>query len=356
LAQAIFAHIEVIDRNRPSVALNTTMASRVVATVLFAAACASGLIENTWGPDDSVHALDSVISAVNDIASNPHLTPEKLARAKAVAADVKADVEAVESGKLSKDEGKAKVSAAITEMTSFSAEISKGLNLDGDVSGKKAKLDDLEKQLAGKKAELAKDENMIKLVTLKKQLMEKKMMLQKLLDQKAAAAQNHKGDEAEAKATNDMVQQLVGMAKGLKVNSTKNSTTKSDGKQDLPASLKTILASVTARRKDVQASLAKMELQDKMSEAALEMTIDKPVPTQGKDDALLKSKSMLMRLKKEEHRKFAKAQAVKRLEVAELKDAEDSIEARDVNKLQKALSKIESEGKALQTKAGKFLY
>jgi len=61
---------------------------------------ALGLDENVWAPTDSVHALDGVISAVNQIVSNPHLSATNLAKAKTVAEDIKADIEAVEGGKL----------------------------------------------------------------------------------------------------------------------------------------------------------------------------------------------------------------------------------------------------------------
>merc|ERR1719510_345465 len=94
-----------------------------VASILLLLAAASATVEDAWGPPESVHALDAVIVAVNKIVAMPHLTPEKLARAKVVAADVKSNIEAVEGGKLSKQEANKKIASAIKELTSFQSEM-----------------------------------------------------------------------------------------------------------------------------------------------------------------------------------------------------------------------------------------
>jgi len=301
---------------------------------------ASSLDEGTWGPSDSVHALDAVITAVDNIAKNPHLTPSSLAEAKHVAEDVKGDIEAVENGKLTKAQAHEKVGAAMKELTAFAANLTK-------VSSNLDRVSMLKKQLAEKKAELAKDENMLKIFKLKKELAEKKLMLQKLINQKASAENSHKADQEEVAKTSAMVKDLVAMAKNLRgANSTK----------ELPAPLKAVLATVQARDHAVSDALAKMDAEEKKSEASLDAAMQKQMPTKGKGDALAKGQSMLKLLKTQEHRQFAKARALKQIELKELKDAEASIEKGDIAGVQKVVIKMQQESQKLQAKTGNFLY
>jgi len=247
-----------------------------------------------------------------------------------LAADVKADIEAVEGGNLTKAQAHDKVGAAIKELTAFETQLAKPPPMD---AARAQKIAELEKKLAEKKGELAKDENMIKLFKLKKELAEKRLRLQGLLDSKKNQEKNSKANQAEAAKTNDMVKSLVSMAKnsGLK------------GKQEMPAPMKAILASVESQRVSVADDLKKMEAEEKAGEAKIDGALGKGADAQ--------SQGMLKRLKKEQHRKFAKDQALKRIELNELKDAEASVESGDLAALQKTLAKIEQEGKALQAKA-----
>eukprot|EP00929_Paragymnodinium_shiwhaense_P070661 TRINITY_DN3579_c0_g1_i1.p1 TRINITY_DN3579_c0_g1~~TRINITY_DN3579_c0_g1_i1.p1 ORF type:complete len:320 (-),score=181.00 TRINITY_DN3579_c0_g1_i1:94-1053(-) len=303
---------------------------------------ALGFDEGVWTPNDSVHALDGVITAVNSLVSNPHLSAVNLAKAKKVAEDVKADIEAVEGGKLSKQQAHEKVGAAMKELMSFQTQLMQPAA--GAAAGDKAaKLANLEKELEAKKAELAKAENMLKLMKLKKALAEKKLKLQKLIDQKNAAKKS--GDEAQAEAakTNEMVKALSTAVADMK-----------DTKKDSKAELKTVLATVHARKEEVSTSIANMEAMEKKAEGEMESVIKAQMPGgAGKGDE--KAKAMLKQLKAEEHRKFAKVEAVKKLQLNELKDAEASIEKHDVAALERTLDKMEKDAKTLQSKSGKFL-
>jgi len=301
---------------------------------------ASSLDESMWGPSDSVHALDAVVAAVDKVVKNPHLSPERLAEAKRVAEDVKGDVEAVENGKLTKAQAHEKVGAAIKELTAFEANLTK-------VSSGLDKIAMLKKQLAEKKAELAKDENLMKLFKLKKELAEKKLMLQKLINQKADSENSNKADQEEVAKTSAMVKDLVAMAKNLRGG---------NSKQELPAPLKAVLATVQARDHAVSDALAKIDAEQKKSEASLDAAMQKQMPTKGKGDALAKGQSMLKLLKTQERRQFAKARALKQIELKELKDAEASIEKGDITGLLKVLVKIQQESQKLQAKSGNFLY
>jgi hypothetical protein len=306
------------------------MCRTIVVLAIVACGCVSAVDEDAWGPPDSVQALGAVIGMVDKLVKSAK-TPEALKKAQVLAADVKADIEAVEGGNLTKAQAHDKVGAAIKELTAFETQLSKPPPMD---PARAQKLAELEKKLAEKKAELAKDENMIKLFKLKKELAEKRLRLQGLLDSKKNQEKNAKADQAEAAKTNDMVKSLVSMAKnsGLKA------------KEEMPAPMKAILASVESQRVSVADDLKKMEAEEKAGEAKIDGALGKGADAQ--------SQGMLKRLKKEQHRKFAKAQALKRIELNELKDAEASVESGDIAGLQKTLAKIEQEGKALQAKAG----
>lgn len=313
------------------------MSPSVISALFLTVAHAYVLDDGTWGPSDSVHALDGVIAAVDKIAHNPHLSPEKLAKARHVAEDIKGDIEAVESGNLTKQQAHEKVGAAIKELTAFEADLHKA---PAD------RLAMLKKQLAEKEALLKKDQNMMKLLNLKKQLIEKKLMLQKLLAQKAAAEDSQKADEAEVKKTSAMVKKVLNMTKGL------------EGAAEAvkSATLQAVLGAVKSRQQEVSEALAKADAEQKKDEASLDSTIKKQLPAQGKGDAVSKGQSMLKLLKTQERRKFAKARALKQIELKELKEAQTKVEKKDVAGLWKVLARLQQEGQALQAKSGNFLH
>jgi hypothetical protein len=305
--------------------------------LLVAAARAAVLDDSTWGPSDSVNALDAVIAAVDKVVHNPHLSPENLAKAKHVAEDIKGDIEAVEGGNLTKQQAHEKVGAAIKELTAFEEDLRKA---PAD------RLSMLKKQLAQKMAELAKDTSMIKLLKLKKALAEKKLMLQKLLSQKAAAEGGRQADEAEVAKTGAMIKKVLNMTQGL--------ASAAQGVKD--ATLKAVLGTVQAREHEVADTLARADAEEKKGEASVDAAIEKQLPTQGKGDAIAKGQSMLKLLKTQERRKYAKARALKTIELKELKDVEARAEKKDVVGLQKALAKLQQEGRAVQAKSGNFLH
>jgi len=305
------------------------------ASILLFVSVASAIAEDAWGPPDSVHALDAVISAVNKIVAMPHLSPEKLARAKVVAADVRSNIEAVEGGKLSKQEANKKIAGAIKELTSFETEMFAVHN----VSNIQSKLANLQKQLASKKAELVKAQSMMKLLKLKKMLAEKRLQLQNLMDEKRASAASRGSDAADATKTNQMVKKLLSMTKSLAA-----------AKKDSSA-FKEALAVVQAREHEVSDGLARLEAEDQKAGATLRGALSK-----GGATGDTKVQGMLKHLEAEEHHKFAKAEALKKIDMNNLKAAETSIQKHDVQGLQRTLFKMAKESKALESKSGKFLY
>jgi hypothetical protein len=301
--------------------------------------CARALIldAGVWGPADSVHALDSVIAAVEKVAHNPHLSPEKLAKAKLVAMDIKQDIEAVEHGNLTKQEAHNRVGSALKELTAFEADMAK---MPAD------RIAELKKKLAEKEAELKKDKNMMKLLKLKKELIEKKLMLQKLIASKAAAEGGRKSDEEEVAKSSAMVKAVLNMTQGL--------GTAAQAQKD--ATFKKVLATVQAREHEVSDALARADAQEKKSEAALDAALKQQLPSLGKGDAVTKGQTMLKQLKSQERRKFAKAKALKQIELKELKEVDAQAAKKDTAGLQKALTKLQQEGRSMQAQSGKFLY
>jgi hypothetical protein len=279
-----------------------------------------------------------VIAAVDKVAHNPHLSPEKLAKAKVVTMDIKQDIEAVEHGNLTKQQAHDRVGSAIKELTTFEEDLAK-MPADDRIA-------ELKKKLAEKEALLKKDKNMMKLLKLKKELIEKKLMLQKLLASKAAAEGSHKADEEEVAKTGEMVKQVLKLTQGLD----KAAQAQKD------AALKKVLGTVQAREHEVSDTLAKADAEEKKNEAELDAAMKKQLPSLGKDDAVKKGQSMLKLLKSQEHRKFAKARALKQIELKELKEVEAQATKKDLAGVQRVLAKLQQEGRAVQAQSGKFLY
>jgi len=295
-----------------------------------AAVATVALADGTWGPADTAHALDGVIGAVEKIVHLPHLSATQLEQAKKIAADIKVDVEAVESGKLTKEQAHEKVGEGMKELAAFAAKLQK----TGSLSERKA---ELEKQLHEKEAALAKLEKQMKLLKLKKLLAEKKLALQNLLASKAAGQDRSAAEDA--KATAAVVTQLHGL-KDLK------------GVDAMKA-----LQTVQQQEKAVGERLARLDAGQKKSEAMMTAAVQDELKagSSGKD-ALEKGKKMIQALEKREKRKFAKVRAGQQIELEGLKEAEASLKGHDSAGLQKSLQKLDQLSKSTQAKSGKFLY
>ena len=288
------------------------------------------LADGTWGPADTAHALDGVIGAVEKIVHLPHLSATQLEQAKKIAADIKVDVEAVESGKLTKEQAHEKVGEGMKELAAFAAKLQKS----GGLSERKAAL---EKQLHEKEAALAKLEKQMKLLKLKKMLAEKKLALQNLLASKAAGQDRSAAEDA--KATAAVVTQLHGL-KDLK------------GVDAMRA-----LQTVQQQEKAVGERLARLDAGQKKSEAMMTAAVQGELTAGGSSkDALEKGKKMIQALEKREKRKFAKVRAGQQIELEGLKEAEASLKGHDGAALQKSLQKLDQLSKSTQAKSGKFLY
>jgi len=288
------------------------------------------LADSTWGPADTAHTLDGVIGAVEKIVHLPHLSATQLEEAKKIAVDIKVDVEAVESGKLTKEQAHVKVGEGMKELAAFAAK----LQMSGGLSERRAQL---EKQLHEKEAALAKLEKQMKLLKLKKLLAEKRLTMQNLLAAKAAGQDRSAADDA--KATAAVVTQLHGL-KDLK------------GADAMRA-----LQTVQQQEKAVGKRLARLDAGQKKSEDMMTAAMQGELKSaaSGKD-ALEKGKKMVQELEKREERKFAKVRAGQQIELEGLKEVEASLKGHDGAGLQKSLQKLDQLSKSTQAKSGKFLY
>jgi len=301
-----------------------------------------------WGPSDSVKAFGAIEAALKKVIALP-MSTEESAKAHKVADDVRQTIAVVESStNMTKAQKNEKVAKIMSEMKDLAMDLKKAKLAQPSDESKIEHLKELKAELAKKKEELQKDEAMIKLYSLQKELAEKKLALQKLIEKKNQKESSKEASAQDAKAESELVGKLMKMT-GALANVT-------DKKADLPAPLKAALSEVKAFSKKESDELAKMEKSNKQMMATLDAQMKMSVPTMGKDDALAKGQQMMRRLKKEEHRKFMKEQVQKKAQLSELKTIETSIEQHDAKKLTDVLQKMQHEAKAEAAKSGDFLH
>jgi len=331
------------------------MASGGVCVVLLLIALSStealkvSMAEGTWGQPD----LNAVNGALNTVLSEKHLAPEKRQLAQHVSDVVKKDIAALVAGKkLTKEAKRALVADAMKEMSGLEAALSKpSISQTKNGTAMALKLASMEKELAQKKAELAKDEDQMKLLSLEKELAEKRMELENLEAQKAKE-NSGKAAAAEQAGKADMVAKLVAMAKSMAAAKHAGSTVQ----KAQPSALTGILATLQAHSKDLTAKLQQMDVANKKINKDIDAMIKKPVPTQGKADALARGQSMLKGLRKKEQRKYEKARAIKKNELSEITSAIQSIEKGDVKALQAIMAKMQKEAETMKANSGSFLH
>lgn len=309
-----------------------------MAVVGLLAALAVGTDSEMWTPHDGVKAFAALESALNKITSI-HMSAEESKHAEKVAADVRDAIKVIESNStnLTKAQRQAKIGAAVKELMQLQAEFKPKAQLSEEQ--RKAKLAQLEKDLKAKKELLAKEENMIKLYTLQKELAQKKLQLQNLIEKKEQAEAAKKSGAADAAEEVKFVSKMFDVTKDL---------AKADKKAELPASVKTALAEVKSRAKKESDELAKMETANKKAMADLDASVKK-MSIKGED-------KMIHKLKKQEQREFKKRRAQQQVQLNELKTLEQSIEQRDSQKMAATLHKMEHDAKALTARSGDFLH
>lgn len=304
-----------------------------------------------WGPSDSMKAFGAIESALEKVTSL-HMSPDESKKAHKVAEDVRNAIAAVESNhtNMTKAQRNEKIAGAMQELQGLAVDLKNAKKVhfmnDKQIEAKEEHLKELKAEMEKKKEELAKDESMIKLYTLQKELAMKKLQLQKLIEKKNEAKASKESGAANVKAESALVDKLTKLTGSLP----------SDKKAELPTPLKSALAEVKALSKKESDELAKMDKDNKQAMASLDAEMKKAIPTKGKDDALAKGQQMMRRLKKEEHRSFMKAQVQRKRQITELNAVAQSIEQHDAKKLSDTLVKIQHEAKAAAAQSGDFLH
>lgn len=299
-----------------------------------------------YNPPNAGNALDAIEAALSKIINNPHLTKEQLKSAKTVSESVEKTVEFLESPegkKLSEKERGAKVTSAINLLSGLQEQWQKAASqLNSE------KKEELEKKLKEKEAELAKDQKMLKVLNLEKKLAEKKLALEKLVEQKNAkdAAASKEQAEKDAAAQQEMVTNLVNMAKNMKAGD--------KVVDDKAGTIKKVQTNLEGRLKDVTDKLTKLDDEEKKMQAQIKEEV--AAPTTGSKDAISKGASMLKMLMKKEKRQFDKTRAVLKGEQKELKEAVSALKTGDVAGLSKVMAKMQGDMKTMQAKSHKFLY
>lgn len=300
-------------------------------------ALAVGMDSEMWGPADGVKAFAALEQALDKI-TKIHMSPEESKHAEKVATDVRKAIAVVESkSNLTKAQRNEKIGTAIKELMELQAEFKPKKHMTEEEG--KARLAELEKNLKAKKELLAKEESMIKLYTLQKELAEKKLQLQKLIEKKENAEAAKKSGAADAAAETALVSKLMKLSGDL---------AKVDKKAELPAPIKAALTEVKASAKKESDEIAKMEVSNKKAMADLD--------AEAKKSTIKGGDQMIHRLKKQETRSFKKLRAQKQSQLNELKALEQSIEKHDAKAFTATLHKMQHELKALTAKAGDFLH
>jgi len=282
-----------------------------------------------------------------------NMSSELAKSAQEAAASVDKAAEQLESGKsLTKDQKNEIVQGAIQKLQGLQGLFEKSLAAAGNHT-ESGKLETLEKELALKKAELARSEDMLKLAKLKKELAVKKEELQELESKKSASKAGALADEKEKEEQAKMVAQLVNMAKDLKA--TKGGAAKEAPKAELPAPIQAIVTSLQGKAAGVSAQLSKMDAEEKAREEKANEAAKEA--SKGKDaKKAQKLSSMLKFLAKEEKHTFTKLRAAKAHNLAELNEAIHSVQTGDVAAVQKVMGELQHDVKAFEVKSHNFLY
>lgn len=330
------------------------MALRLVAVACLAVVSSSMTV---YDPPEAGPALDAVEKALASIVGNPHLPASMMAAAKKAVANVEDTVHFLETAKgkaLTKEARGAKVMSAIKELQDLQSTWSKAA--ESQVADKRA---DLEKQLKEKQAALAKDMKMMKVLNLEKALAEKKLALQNLIEKKANDAKGKEDAKAIA-AREEMISNVLKMAKDIQSSKTKDATMThavKDVAKTNPKLLATVNTYLEGRMKTLSESMATIDASQKKREAEITATLGAAAPgDKANAEELKKSKAILTMLMNKEARNNKKLKAGLQSEYTELHHAVESIKKGDVAGLSKVMTHMQSEMKNLQAKSHKFLY
>lgn len=312
--------------------------------------------------------LAAVEMDLKKVVESPALASHEMSNAKKVVVDVESALDDIESGKLDAKARSQKVATSIQKLQKLTDDLYKLTR-----TSKKA---DLERKIAEKKAMLLKDEKYLKFASLEKELIEKRIALQKLVSAKKAAEEQEK-ERQDSAADQEKVSKLLIAAKALAVGRaspkeatvvaasapTANASTDSheaSAKERLvnTTAIQGILTDLRAREAKAAASLAKMDADFHQREEKMKRGIEagRIAPKNVQTDALTRGRQMMQMLLKREHRVYLKTRAVRSSELDELRSGIKSIESGDVAALTALMKKMQHESKLMEAKSKNFLH
>merc|ERR1719162_2113701 len=268
-----------------------------------------------------------------------------MAAAKKAVANVEDTVHFLETAKgkaPTKEARGAKVMTAIKELEDLQSSWSKAA--ESQVADKRA---GLEKQLKEKQAALAKDMKMMKVLNLEKALAEKKLALQTLIEKKANQAKTKEDEKANA-AKEEMISNVLKMAKDIQSSKTKDATMThavKDVAKTNPKLLATVNTYLEGRMKTLSSSMAEIDTAEKKREDEIKATLGTAAGDKVNAEELKKSEAILNMLMKKEARNYKKMRAGLQSEYTELSNAVKSIKNGDVAGLSKVMAHMQSEMK-----------
>jgi len=295
--------------------------------------------------------LNTVQQALHKM-ENGHLTNEVAKSAKEVAEAVDKVAEELENGSkgMTKEQKGKMVAGAIQKLQGLQGLFEKSLKAAANHSASE-KLETLEKELALKKTELARSEDMLKLAKLQKELALKKEQLRELESKKASSKTNALADEKEKKEQAEMVAQLVGMAKNLR--GAKKEAPGAEAK--LPAPIQAIVETLKTKAAGVSSQLAKMDTEEdsreKKANALAEEAAHNKDAAKGK-----KLSTMLKFLAKQEARTYKKMRAAKARNLKELNEAIYGMQTGNAATVQKVMEEMNHDVKSFDAKSHNFIY
>jgi len=292
-----------------------------------------------------VKALDDVEQALKKVIALPHLSASQQKSAKSVVDFVMHTAQEVESATNMTKEAKAKkVKEAVARLQGLEEQF---VVAASKMNATERKIGELQAQLAEKRQLLVKEEGMLKLAKLKKELLEKKLLLRKLVAEQAEAKQSSTQKQADVTLKAAELKQITAVATAV---------TKGDSKKETV--IVGVLKMLHGRQHELEAELKKLDDAEADSDSKFAKFAANMAPGSkvlGKDE-VSKAQGMLKNIKKQTHRKIQKAEAAKKVELAEVTDAVKSIEKGDVKGISKVMAKMQSEMKARTAQSGKFIY
>lgn len=288
-----------------------------------------------------VKALDDVERALSKVTALPHLSSSQQKSAKSVVDFVLHAVHDIENAKNMTKETKAKeVKEAITRLQGLQKTWQAAAN---NMTASERKIGELQAKIAEKRHELAKEEGMLKLAKLKKELMEKKLLLRKLVSQQSSG----KEEKTDVKLKDAEVKQINKVATAVaKGNSTK------------AAKLAPVMQMLHIHEHELEESIKKIDEAEKKSDAEF-AKLAASTANATNDAGIAKAQRMLKTVKKQNQRKLEKAKASKKAELADVMGAIKSLEAGDVKGIEKVIMKMTSQMEALtshSSASGSFIY